>query len=225
MNDFPFAIIGFDLDGTLVDTSRDLLAAANHALGVAGRPPLALDPMTLGLVYLVFLPSLLTTPFAGAAAKRFGVRPTVAFGLLVALAGLPLLLSGAFLAVLAGLAAIGCGTFFAQAAATGFIGRAATQGSLKKPLRWKCIYLEVDVNDADCVGGEAVLHNGRCVGSISTASYGHRVKKSLAFAYVAPDHARAGEDFDIMVLGEERRARSLGEPAFDPRNERMRADG
>ncbi len=33
-----FDIIGFDLDGTLVDTSGDLLAAVNHVLGDAGRP-------------------------------------------------------------------------------------------------------------------------------------------------------------------------------------------
>jgi phosphoglycolate phosphatase len=33
-------IIGFDLDGTLVDTSGDLAACTNHALGIAGRPPL-----------------------------------------------------------------------------------------------------------------------------------------------------------------------------------------
>jgi len=35
---FPFDIIGFDLDGTLLDTSGDLMAAVNHALGLAGRP-------------------------------------------------------------------------------------------------------------------------------------------------------------------------------------------
>ncbi len=39
MTKFPFDIIGFDLDGTLVDTSGDLTAAVNHALSAVGRPP------------------------------------------------------------------------------------------------------------------------------------------------------------------------------------------
>jgi phosphoglycolate phosphatase len=41
MSDFPFDIVGFDLDGTLLDTSGDLSAATNHALALAGRPPLS----------------------------------------------------------------------------------------------------------------------------------------------------------------------------------------
>lgn len=37
MADFPFQIVGFDLDGTLVDSNRDLTPALNHALVSAGR--------------------------------------------------------------------------------------------------------------------------------------------------------------------------------------------
>lgn len=37
---FPFPIVGFDLDGTLVDTAGDLTAAVNHALSLVGRAPL-----------------------------------------------------------------------------------------------------------------------------------------------------------------------------------------
>ncbi len=37
---FPFPTVGFDLDGTLVDTAGDLTAAVNHALALAARPPL-----------------------------------------------------------------------------------------------------------------------------------------------------------------------------------------
>jgi phosphoglycolate phosphatase len=41
MTDFPFQIVGFDLDGTLVDSNRDLAPALNHALTVIGRAPVA----------------------------------------------------------------------------------------------------------------------------------------------------------------------------------------
>ncbi|CAN5437592.1 HAD family hydrolase [soil metagenome] len=55
MTPFSFDIVGFDLDGTLVDTSGDLTAAVNHALEAAGRAALSVDRVT---------------PMIGAGAKR-----------------------------------------------------------------------------------------------------------------------------------------------------------
>ena len=93
---------------------------------VLAREPLAIGQMSLGLVYLVFIPSMITTPFAGRTALRFGTRPSVWGALGLACAGLPLLLAPNLGAVLLGMVLVGVGTFFAQAAATGFVGRAAT---------------------------------------------------------------------------------------------------
>lgn len=90
------------------------------------RPPLSLGMMTLGLVYFVFLPSIVTTPLAGSAVARFGTRPTLWASLSLAGLGLPLLVLPNLTSVLLGLTLIGVGTFFAQATATSFVGRAAT---------------------------------------------------------------------------------------------------
>ncbi len=46
MNQFPFDIVGFDLDGTLLDTSGDLGMALNHALKMAGRPQVPLGEVS-----------------------------------------------------------------------------------------------------------------------------------------------------------------------------------
>jgi len=89
------------------------------------QPPFGVGAMTLGLVYFVFLPSIVTTPLAGRAVKRFGTRETFWGALGVAALGLPLLLLPNLAAVLAGMVLVGIGTFFAQATATGFVSRAA----------------------------------------------------------------------------------------------------
>ncbi|BDI61604.1 HAD hydrolase-like protein [Qipengyuania nanhaisediminis] len=43
MPDFRFDAVGFDLDGTLLDTFRDLGTAVNHALALGGFDPVPVD--------------------------------------------------------------------------------------------------------------------------------------------------------------------------------------
>jgi predicted MFS family arabinose efflux permease len=93
---------------------------------VLTRPPMGLAMMSLGLVYFVFLPSIVTTPLAGPAAARFGTRAAIWAGLAVAMVGLAGLLQPELPLILAGLTLVGVGTFFAQAVATGYASRTAT---------------------------------------------------------------------------------------------------
>ncbi len=88
-------------------------------------PPLAVGMMTLGFIYLVFLPSIVTTPLAGSVAQKIGHKPALWGSFLLAFLGLPLLVIPSLPAVLLGMILVAIGTFFAQALATGFVSRAA----------------------------------------------------------------------------------------------------
>ncbi len=105
-----------------------------------------------------------------------------------------------------------------------FIGR----DSLDQPSTgadWRLVYLEVKVPDvegaADCLGGEAVLHNGKPVGLTTSGGYGFTVDKSLAFAYVDESASANGTELSVLILGIERPAVVLADPAFDPANEQL----
>jgi MFS transporter, YNFM family, putative membrane transport protein len=92
---------------------------------VLTTPPIALDAARTALVFFCFAPSLLTTPLAGGAARRWGAHRVVPVALLLSVGGLaPLLLPSAW-AVFAGLVLVSGGTFFAQAIATGYVGLTA----------------------------------------------------------------------------------------------------
>jgi dimethylglycine dehydrogenase len=100
-----------------------------------------------------------------------------------------------------------------------FLGRA---GNLEQAPRFKIVYAEVAATDTDARGGEPVLVKDRCIGVVTSGAYGHRVRKSLAFAAVDPEFAAPGSGFEVLVQGERRSATVLGGPAFDADNSRMR---
>ena len=137
---------------------------------VLAAAPFQLGMMSLGFVYLVFLPSIVTTPLAGRAVARWGTRATLWGALGVAGAGLPLLLAPVLPAVLAGLALVGVGTFFAQAAATGFVARAAaSDGALANGLYLASYFLGGLVGSA--ILGQIYVQSGwpACVAGIGAA--------------------------------------------------------
>jgi dimethylglycine dehydrogenase len=105
-----------------------------------------------------------------------------------------------------------------------FIGKAALERIQAAGLAQQLVYLEVDASDADCLGGEPVYAGERVVGVTTSGGYGHRVEKSLAFAYVEPAFTAPGTRIEVEVLEDRRAATVLsGDPAFDPGNDRLRA--
>lgn len=105
-----------------------------------------------------------------------------------------------------------------------FVGREALLERMGAP-RWKLVYLDVDPGDmdADCLGGEGVFSGGRRVGVVTTVGFGFTTGKSLAWAYVDPDVCEPGTEVSLLLLGEERPARVLAAPVWDPNSERPRS--
>ena len=104
-----------------------------------------------------------------------------------------------------------------------FVGKTATQRVKQAGIVTQLVYVEVEPGDCDVHGGEPVIADGKVIGVTTSGAYGHFTGKSLGFAYVEPHLAAPGSTFSIDILGEPRSARVLAEPAWDPRNERLRA--
>ena len=102
----------------------------------------------------------------------------------------------------------------------GWLGREATLKALEGAPRYLCTYLEIDSNgESDGNGGEAVLMNGKTVGSVSSIVYSPTVDKVLAFAYVKPEAAEMGQALEVVIMNEPRPAIVRGEPVYDPMSE------
>ncbi len=111
-----------------------------------------------------------------------------------------------------------------------FIGRdetiASQQAAEAGTMPWIYAYLAIDADGkADGYGGEAVMHDGRVVGSTSSDAYGHSVGKVLAFVYIKPEAEASGTALEIVVMNKARKAVVLGEAAWDPQNLLPQTDG
>ena len=115
----------------------------------------------------------------------------------------------------------GLDRFFNLNKKNNFIGSKILKEKLQSGVDIKIVYLEVDAVDADARGNEPVYYKNQIIGVVTSGSYGFRVKKSLAFAYVKSDLATVGTELDIEIQGKKRRATILTSPIYDPKNKKL----
>ncbi len=104
-----------------------------------------------------------------------------------------------------------------------FIGKTATLEKKARGPRIVLVYGTLDATDADSLGNEPIYQGDRVVGLTTGGAYGHAVQASLAFAYVEPGLAAPGTVLDVLMFGERQRFTILGDAAWDPTNERIKA--
>jgi dimethylglycine dehydrogenase len=104
-----------------------------------------------------------------------------------------------------------------------FIGKQQSEIRKQRGAKIQLVYMEVDNTDSDCMGNEPIYQNNKLVGLTTSGGFGHAVKKSLAFAYVELALAKIGNEFEIQIFAEKRKARIIADPIYDPKNLRLKS--
>ena len=99
-----------------------------------------------------------------------------------------------------------------------FVGKAALIEQAARGPRKLLVSMTVDCELAPAHGGDPVFADGRQVGSVTSAGYGHRVGENIAYAYIEPAHAAIGEPVEVGILGERYPAAVVDPRRYDPDN-------
>lgn len=102
-----------------------------------------------------------------------------------------------------------------------FIGRAALADLKAKGVGRKLVSYTVE-GFAPFHGGEAVMVDGKVVGSTSSTGYGYTLGRTIAFGYLPADIA-GREDFEIEAFGKVYAARRGARTLYDAKMERLKA--
>jgi dimethylglycine dehydrogenase len=103
-----------------------------------------------------------------------------------------------------------------------FVGQAALLKQRREGLQHGFAVLQLTTGTADPFQNETVYREGRPVGRITTAGYGHSVGSSLAHAYIDSPYAAVGTEVEVAILGERRSARVISPSPYDPEGARSR---
>jgi dimethylglycine dehydrogenase len=112
---------------------------------------------------------------------------------------------------------------FVKADKPHFIGKPALEKRIAEGPRRAFVSLVLDSTHASAHGGDAILLDGRVVGSVTSVAWGHRVGKNIAMGFVEPAFATTGTQLMVEVIGQPTPATVVPECLYDPENLRVRA--
>ncbi|HLU73009.1 MAG TPA: FAD-dependent oxidoreductase [Nonomuraea sp.] len=72
------------------------------------------------------------------------------------------------------------------------------------------------------MGQEPVRYEGRTVGYVTSAAYGHTIRRPIAYAWLPAELAEPGTRVDVAYFGRRVPAEVAAEPLFDPEMEKIR---
>jgi dimethylglycine dehydrogenase len=104
-----------------------------------------------------------------------------------------------------------------------FVGRDAALAERAAGPKRRFVVMEVETRDAEVIGYESIMKDGKAVGYVTSGAYGHCIDRSLAAGYVPSALAREGERFEVDIFGDLCGATVRLEPIYDPQGVRLRS--
>ena len=105
----------------------------------------------------------------------------------------------------------------------GFIGRDALVEARERGASRRLCCLTLEDPRSVALGNEPVRCGDEVVGRVTTGGYGYSVARSIAYAYLPPDHAEANTEVAVEIFGRWVAGEVSEEPLFDPDGERLRS--
>jgi 4-methylaminobutanoate oxidase (formaldehyde-forming) len=106
----------------------------------------------------------------------------------------------------------------------GFVGRDALVEARERGPRSVLCCLTLEDPRSVALGNEPVRAGGSVVGRVTSGGYGYSVGRSIAYAYLPPEHASAATEVAVEILGRWVEGEVSEEPLFDRSGERLRID-
>ncbi len=105
----------------------------------------------------------------------------------------------------------------------GFLGRDALAEAREQGPRTRLCCLLLGDPRSVALGNEPVRIGDEIKGRVTTGGYGYTVERSIAYAYLPPEHSEPDTAIAVEIFGRWVEGTVAKEPLFDPKGERIRA--
>ncbi|WP_343115690.1 FAD-dependent oxidoreductase [Ostreiculturibacter nitratireducens] len=103
-----------------------------------------------------------------------------------------------------------------------FVGKAALERMQVAGARRAFVTMVLECTHAPAHPGDSITHEGRVIGTVTSAGWGHRVGKNIAMGFVEPDFAAVGSRVQVEVIGEPVAAQVVPGCLYDAENSQLR---